>query len=299
MSQVSYDSLDFINWDGPDANDLPLAPMAQSASGISLPDDAAVLAHMRERDAEADVVLADAAPAAPEGGDECCICMCDLERGETAVICPARVVNGRTVGLHTVCHGCMPQLYANMHNWMGGGKCPSCREDLIPLDQNHPYSDSLPPAERATVEAERAMADARYVARLVREQEREQADIRREQYERENPPPPRAPRGPARRKRTMTEYANDIANEQNAKRRAYLTAFRGHTQQRSRRNTRAWRRKKRCNEMGIAWNDDPTFIGLKRQADEWIAANPAPSIDDFNEAGVPIAAVVAYPISII
>lgn len=212
--------------------------------------------------------------------DECCICFGELVRGETAIICPPRVANGRTVGLHTVCHDCVGNLYAAQHNWQGGGLCPSCREPLIPLDERHEYADSLPEDMRRTVEAAKARADARFVARIVREEEQQRA------REARAPPQPyqRVQRARPRRKRTMREYANDIANIQDPNERAFKNAFRIYAQNRSRLTTRAWRRKQNCLRAGISWHDDPQFIELTRIAEDWQRDNPRPVREDFVSA---------------
>lgn len=201
--------------------------------------------------------------------DECCFCLEAKEDGKAAVICG---------GLHTVCWDCLPQVYANRNRWDARtNKCPLCREPLLNLDERHEFADTLPPAERAAVEAAKARADARFVARIVREEEQQRA------REARAPPQPyqRVQRARPRRKRTMREYANDIANIQDPNERAFKNAFRIYAQNRSRLTTRAWRRKQNCLRAGISWHDDPRFIELNRIAEDWQRDNPRPVREDF------------------
>ena len=211
-------------------------------------------------------------------GDDCCVCLCHMQPLRAAVVCKR---------LHTVCHGCLPKLYAARNNYQGGGACPTCRAPLLELDQSHEFGDSLPPQERAMVEAAKAAADARFVARLIAEQALEQASWRRQQRARE-PAAASAPAAAAaaappapKRKRTMAQYTADIAAETDPVRRAFLTAARVRNQVRGRMNTRAWRRRKLCRDTDIDWTIDERYIALQRAADEWSAANPPPSMEDF------------------
>ena len=209
-------------------------------------------------------------------GDDCCVCLCHMQPLRAAVVCKR---------MHTVCHGCLPKLYAARNNYQGGGACPTCRAPLLELDQSHEFGDSLPPNERAMVEAAKASADARFVARLISEQALEQASWRRQQRAREpaaasSPAAAAAPPAP-KRKRTMAQYTADIAAEADPVRRAFLTAARVRNQVRGRMNTRAWRRRKLCRDTDIDWTIDERYIELQRVADEWSAANPPPSIEDF------------------
>ena len=207
---------------------------------------------------------------AEEGCDNCSICLNAFRTGKAAVVCN---------GMHTVCHGCHPRLYAAEFSWTGGGKCPLCRASLLALNEKHPFADSLPDGAKARVEAAKARADARFVDRIRREQEQDRATAARQQ-QRALPAPAAAP-APRRRKRSSAEYLADIAAETDAQKRAFMAAHRLHTQTRSKLNTRAWRAKRKCSAAGTDWTTDAEYLRLKRAADEWLNGNPTPLLADF------------------
>jgi hypothetical protein len=90
--------------------------------------------------------------------DCCCICLSDLVPDETAIVCSE---------LHTVCHGCFGRLYAQEHNWNGGGLCPFDRKPLLKLDWTNAFGDTLPQPYRGQVEASHLAHDAEVALQLA------------------------------------------------------------------------------------------------------------------------------------
>lgn len=207
--------------------------------------------------------------------DNCCICFGEKVQGNITVVCGFRGDGGG----HTICHNCVEQLYQyqNAH-WVGGGKCPECRTDLLPLDFNHPFKDTLPPLLRHVVQISEDEETERI--RLLNlppppppPPEEEDSDLTDSSDEEEEEEVQRG------RKRTMGQFTEDIGNIEDDRRRLFAKVHRAWTQSRSRNNTKRWRIKKGYQDGGDTWEDKEDYIVADIVCRNFTRDNKLPSRD--------------------
>ena len=215
--------------------------------------------------------------------DSCCLCLDDFtEAGNSrpSVVCK---------NLHSVCHECFPKLYATVPGYYGGGLCPSCRDPLLIIDEDHPYVDTLPIEFRVRVMDARAAEDARFAQRL---QERLNHEDEAENGfagggEAAAAPAAAGAAAPGKRKkRTNAEYDSDLRDLSATDPAAYRQGFakRMFMKARSARTGRAWRRKRVLVEHGRAVETDYGYQYLRKVSQEWNRRNKFPKKAFFNAA---------------
>ena len=208
--------------------------------------------------------------------DCCCICLEDFtEAGNSrpSVVC---------TNMHKLCHGCLPNYYANAdaNDRYGAGSCPTCRQPVLEIDADHPYTETLPLEFRVRINAAQEARDAQMAQRM---QERIDHEHEHENGFAGGGAAPAAEPG-KKKKRTKEEYSSDLRDLNATDPAGYRrgTAKRLHTRERSARATRAWRREKKLIRHGRDPATDYTYQLQVKASRSWCQRNKFPKKAFFN-----------------